>query len=101
MWRARTWCAMSSVNPSTSPPSPAACTTASRARLLRVTKTLVLFATTHGHTARIAQRIAAVLGQSGAVDVVALRRFGRGPSLAGYDAAVLAGSVYFGRHQRR
>jgi menaquinone-dependent protoporphyrinogen oxidase len=66
-----------------------------------VSKTLILFATTHGHTACIAQRIAAILRESGDVDVVELRRFGRSPSLAGYDQAVLAGSVHFGRHQRR
>src|SRR5258706_10888031 len=100
-WRARTWCAACSASRSTSPRSPIACATASRARLLGVRKTLVLFATTHGQTARIAQRIAAILAEGGAVDVVELRRFGRVPPLAGYDTAVLAGSVHFGRHQRR
>ena len=60
-------------------------------------KALVLFASTYGHTERVARRVAEILG----ADVAELKRFRRHPSIEGYDLVVLAGSIYFGRHQRR
>jgi menaquinone-dependent protoporphyrinogen oxidase len=60
---------------------------------------LVAYASTHGHTARIAERLAAVLRDEGvAVDVRDLRA-GPGPAPAAYDAVVAGGSVHRGQHQ--
>ena len=62
-------------------------------------RTLIAFATSYGHTEKIARRIAELL--DGAVEVVAIRRFRRKPPVAGYDRVIIAGSIHFGRHQRR
>jgi menaquinone-dependent protoporphyrinogen oxidase len=61
---------------------------------------LVLYASTHGHTAKIATRIAEALEHSGhAVD---LRRADSkdDPSPAAYAAVVAGGSIHAGHHQR-
>jgi menaquinone-dependent protoporphyrinogen oxidase len=61
---------------------------------------LVLYASTHGHTARIAARVAEALEHAGrAVD---LRRADphEDPSPLGYAAVVVGGSIHAGHHQR-
>jgi menaquinone-dependent protoporphyrinogen oxidase len=64
-----------------------------------MTQALVIYASTHGHTARIAARIARTLEQSGAV--VDLRRADPKLDLApsDYDAVVVGASIHAGRHQ--
>jgi menaquinone-dependent protoporphyrinogen oxidase len=62
-------------------------------------KTLIAFATSYGHTETIARRIAEFLQEP--ADVIAISRFRRKPPVAGYDRVIVAGSVIYGRHQRR
>jgi len=60
---------------------------------------LVLYASTHGHTAKIAARIAATLEDDGAtVDLQQLNE--SQPVLSDYDAVILGASIHAGHHQR-
>jgi menaquinone-dependent protoporphyrinogen oxidase len=62
---------------------------------------LLLYASTHGHTAKIAARIAAALEHDGAT--VDLRRLGANetePAPPDYDAVILGASIHAGHHQR-
>jgi menaquinone-dependent protoporphyrinogen oxidase len=60
---------------------------------------LVAYASTHGHTRRIAERVAAALRDDGiAVDLCDLRAE-PAPAPAAYEAVVAGGSVHRGRHQ--
>ena len=61
---------------------------------------LVAYATTHGQTAKIAERVAEVARRQGHdADVVHVH--GEvDPTPIGYDAVVIAGSVHASRHQR-
>ena len=60
---------------------------------------LILFGTSEGHTARIAESVADTLRARGDdVDIVEASREGPSPSL--YDAIVVAASVHGGRYQR-
>ncbi len=61
---------------------------------------LVLYASTHGHTAKIASRIAEALEHAGAA--VDLRRIDPEADVAptGYAAAVVGASIHAGHHQR-
>ena len=60
---------------------------------------LVLYASTHGHTAKIAARIAATLENDGAT--VDLRQLDRSqPVPSDYDAVILGTSIHAGHHQR-
>jgi menaquinone-dependent protoporphyrinogen oxidase len=60
---------------------------------------LVLYASTHGHTANIATRIAATLEADGAT--VDLQRLSESqPVPTDYDAVVLGASIHAGHHQR-
>jgi menaquinone-dependent protoporphyrinogen oxidase len=62
---------------------------------------LILYASTHGHTAKIAARIAATLGDDGAtVDVHRLDASGAQPVLPDYDAVIVGASIHGGHHQR-
>jgi menaquinone-dependent protoporphyrinogen oxidase len=62
---------------------------------------LVLYASTHGHTAKIAARIAAAFEADGAtVDLHELGAKKSQPALPDYDAVILGGSVHAGHHQR-
>lgn len=62
---------------------------------------LVLYATTHGHTAKIAARIAAALEDDGAtVDLDRLGAKETRPAPADYDAVIVGGSIHAGHHQR-
>ena len=61
---------------------------------------LVIYATTHGHTPKIARRIAdALRHQDGEVDLLDASKSGDADP-GGYDAVVAGGSVLVGRHQR-
>ena len=62
---------------------------------------LVLYASTHGHTAKIAARIAAALQDDGAtVDLREVPASASQVSPADYDAVVLGASIHAGHHQR-
>ena len=62
---------------------------------------LVLFASTHGHTAKIAARIAATLEGDGAtVDQQHLNAHESQPAPADYDAVIVGASIHGGHHQR-
>jgi menaquinone-dependent protoporphyrinogen oxidase len=58
---------------------------------------LVVFASTHGHTTKIAARIAETMRRDGAS--VTLEHVDAAPSPLGYDAAVIGASVHAGHHQ--
>lgn len=63
---------------------------------------LVAFETTHGHTRRIAKRIARVLGRRGLGVVLAgADRLSGGHPVDDLAAVVLVGPVHFGRHPRK
>jgi menaquinone-dependent protoporphyrinogen oxidase len=66
-----------------------------------MTRALILYATTEGHTARIVERIAQRLQVQGhAVDV---RRADAGPPAldpAQYDGVIIGASIHYGRHSR-
>jgi menaquinone-dependent protoporphyrinogen oxidase len=62
---------------------------------------LILYASTHGHTAKIAARIAATLQDDGAT--IDLHRLDAGrsqPVLPDYDAVIVGASIHAGHHQR-
>jgi menaquinone-dependent protoporphyrinogen oxidase len=60
---------------------------------------LIVFATTHGHTAKIAARIAkAARGEGIRVDVREVEGVGE-VELADFDAVLAGGSIHGGRHQ--
>ena len=62
---------------------------------------LVLYASTHGHTAKIAARIAATLEDDGAtVDLQHLDPHESQPTPADYDAVIVGASIHAGHHQR-
>jgi menaquinone-dependent protoporphyrinogen oxidase len=62
---------------------------------------LVLYASTHGHTAKIAARIAAALEEDGAtVDLHQLHGNKTQPTPQDYDAVILGASIHAGHHQR-
>ena len=62
---------------------------------------LILYASTHGHTARIAARIAATLEDDGAtVDLNQLDGKKSRPAPPDYDAVILGASIHAGHHQR-
>ena len=65
-----------------------------------MTQALVLYASTHGHTAKIAARVADAIERAGVV--VDLRRVGRKVDISpsDYDAVVVGASIHAGHHQR-
>lgn len=64
-------------------------------------RVLVAYATNHGHTHRIAERIAERLrGEGLEVDVSELRPRRVQPDPAEYDAVLVGASVHAGKHQR-
>ncbi|MEA2135683.1 MAG: menaquinone-dependent protoporphyrinogen oxidase [Solirubrobacteraceae bacterium] len=64
-------------------------------------KILILYASTHGHTAKIAARIAATLEHDGAtVDLHQLGTKATEPAPADFDAVILGASIHVGHHQR-
>lgn len=61
---------------------------------------LVVYATTHGHTAKVATRLADAARAHGAeVEVRDVTESGD-PDPAGHDVVVVAGSLHAGKHQR-
>jgi len=61
---------------------------------------LLVYATTHGHTAKIANRIADVLREGGlSVDMHDVRTAAK-PDLRAYDGVIVGASVHGGQHQR-
>jgi len=62
-------------------------------------QTLVLYSSTHGHTARIAERIAKALEASGAVVDLRAADVQHDVSPVDYDVVVVGASVHAGRHQ--
>jgi menaquinone-dependent protoporphyrinogen oxidase len=64
-------------------------------------RALVIYASTHGHTAKIAARIGAALEQDGAtVDLHDVRAGKPQPTPLDYDAVVVGASIHAGHHQR-
>ena len=61
---------------------------------------LVVFATTHGHTQRIAERISRTLEEHGVSTHLRSADWTPAPSPADYDGVVVAGSVHAGKHQK-
>ena len=62
---------------------------------------LLLYASTHGHTAKIATRIAAALEHDGAsVDLRRLDPKRAEPAPQEYEAVILGASIHAGHHQR-
>ena len=62
---------------------------------------LILYASTHGHTAKIAARIGATLEHDGAtVDLHWLHAIETQRAPSGYDAVILGASIHAGHHQR-
>ena len=59
---------------------------------------LVVYASTHGHTAKIAGRVADVLRADGAT--VTLEPVSADPAPDDYDAVVAGASIHAGHHQR-
>ena len=61
---------------------------------------LLVYASTHGHTAKIAQRIARAVSAEGLkVDVRAVDEVGEADPTH-YDGTIIAASLHEGRHQR-
>ena len=62
-----------------------------------MTRVLVLYASTHGHTGKIAERIAKAIGPA-----AELRTIDAGPELVpfDYDAVIVGASVHAGHHQK-
>jgi menaquinone-dependent protoporphyrinogen oxidase len=61
---------------------------------------LLLYATTHGHSAKIAGRVAETLRQNGVdVDVLDVKSAGD-PDPREFDAVIVAASLHAGHHQR-
>jgi menaquinone-dependent protoporphyrinogen oxidase len=61
---------------------------------------LVLYASTHGHTGTIAERVAAILAADGlTVETCRLDRHGDGPRPEDHDAVVVGASIHGGHHQ--
>lgn len=61
---------------------------------------LVLYASTHGHTAKIASRIADVLERAGTPADVRRADANSDPAPADYAAVVVGASIHAGHHQR-
>ena len=60
-----------------------------------MTRVLVLYASTHGHTGKIAERITKAIGPA-----AELRTIDAAPAPFGYDAVVVGASVHAGHHQK-
>jgi menaquinone-dependent protoporphyrinogen oxidase len=65
-------------------------------------RVLIAYATTHGHTGRIAARVAERLAGAGLdANLRELPRHGDRPSAAGYDVVAVGASLHRGRHQEQ
>ncbi|HEX5924001.1 MAG TPA: flavodoxin domain-containing protein [Baekduia sp.] len=64
-------------------------------------RVLVVFASTHGHTAKIAERIGAVLGDHAiSASVRDVHGLGENTDLRKFDGVIIGASVHAGHHQR-
>ncbi len=64
-------------------------------------KVAIIYGTRHGHTRQICDRLAEGLkSRSVAAEVMNVETLGEEFSIEDYDAAILAGSVHYGRHPR-
>jgi len=64
-----------------------------------VPQTLILYATTEGQTARIAERVAQVLKNKGhAVDVFPADAYPAIPDPGSYDSVIICASIHYGKH---
>jgi menaquinone-dependent protoporphyrinogen oxidase len=64
-------------------------------------KVAIIFASHHGHTREICERLGEGLrGRGISSEILNVETLSEGFDLEGYDAAVLAGSVHYGRHPR-
>jgi len=62
-------------------------------------RVLILYATTEGHTARVAERMAQRLREQGhAVEALRAERRAMQPHLERYDGVIVGASVHYGRH---
>jgi menaquinone-dependent protoporphyrinogen oxidase len=65
-----------------------------------MSKILIVYATKHGHTAKVATRIADRLRSTGAaVDASDIAEHPR-PDISGYDGVIVGASIHGGHHQR-
>ena len=62
-----------------------------------MTRVLVIYASTHGHTGKIAARVAEAIGPAAELRDIAS---GRAPEPLRYDAVVVGASVHAGHHQK-
>lgn len=66
-----------------------------------MSRVLVIYATTDGHTAKVADNIGQIVREAGhEVEVADCARLPGDFSLAPYDGVILGGSVRYGRHQK-
>ncbi|MEA2458006.1 MAG: menaquinone-dependent protoporphyrinogen oxidase [Thermoleophilaceae bacterium] len=65
-----------------------------------MTDFLILYASTHGHTAKIAERVAQTVRDGGAVAHVTDSTGAADLDLSDYDAVIVGASVHAGGHQR-
>lgn len=62
---------------------------------------LIVYATNHGQTAKIAQRMADLMTTSGcSVTLERCKNIARGVTPRGFDGVVIGASINYGRHQR-
>ena len=60
---------------------------------------LIVYASTHGHTGRIVERVGTTLGTAGHDVVIDDRPGESGPCLHDYDAVIVGASIHSGHHQ--
>ena len=66
---------------------------------VRMARVLILYATTEGHTARVAERMAQRLREQGhAVEALRAEQGAAQPHLEPYDGVIVGASVHYGRH---
>lgn len=64
-----------------------------------MTSVLIAYATTEGHTAKIAEYIAQVIRDHGCEAYLVDIKQARAPELDGYDALIVGASIHMGKHQ--
>ena len=63
-------------------------------------RVLIVYGTSHGHTAKVARRVALMLSLEGhKVELHQANELPEGTSLADFDAVLVGGSVLYGKHQ--
>ena len=64
-----------------------------------MTKIFIGYGTTEGHTARIADHLAATIRSRGSEALALNLKQSSDVSLSGYDAVIIGGSIHMGKHQ--